>query len=156
MSSRQQAPEQAGERWAADTLGNNLNKAASREQRLTDAEHAHTRGAHTRAAAHTRAPHAHTARQTKIKSTRMRHANRKATRARESPNQLTDPYVSWHCRKTVTGAASQAAGHSNACRSEISSEGRRRRPTLRTGFVRSDSDGKVHGRNVHEHSALAV
>lgn len=64
--------------------------------------------------------------------------------------------VSWHCRKTVTGAASQAAGHSNIRRSEISSEGRRRCPPLRTGFVRSDSDGKVHGRNVHEHSALAV
>lgn len=85
----------------------------------------------------------------------MRHANRKAARARESPNQLTDPYVSWHCRKTVTGAASQAAGHSNVRRSEISSEGRRR-PSLRTGLARSDSDGKVHGRNVHEHSALAV
>lgn len=86
----------------------------------------------------------------------MRHANRKAARARESPNQLTDPYVSWHCRKTVTGAASQAAGHSNVRRSEISSEGRRRRRPLWTGFVRSESDGKVHGRNVHEHSALAV
>lgn len=47
------------------------------------------------------------------------------------PNERTDPYVSWHCRKTVTGA-SQAAGHSSA-RSQISSEGRRR-PPLRTGF----------------------
>lgn len=73
------------------------------------------------------------------------HANR--------PNERTDPYVSWHCRKTVTGA-SQAAGHSSA-RSEISSKGRRL-PPLRTGFVCSVSDGKVHGRDVHEHSALAI
>lgn len=73
----------------------------------------------------------------------MRHANRKAAHARE-PNERTNPYVSWHCSETVTGAALQAAGQSSAGRPEVSSEGRRRRRALRTGLVRSDSDGKVH------------
>lgn len=67
----------------------------------------------------------------------------------------TDPYGSWHCRETVTGAALQAAGHSSSRRSEITSE-RRRRPSRGTGSVRSDSDGKVQGRDVQQLLALVV
>lgn len=47
------------------------------------------------------------------------------------PNGRMDPYVSWHCRETVTDAASQAAGHRRSLGDLI----RRRVPSLRTGFV---------------------
>lgn len=63
-----------------------------------------------------------------------------------------DPYVSWQRRESVTDTASQAAGH----RRRRSGSLRRERSDAPTGSVRSDSGGKIHGRGVRQHSALAV
>lgn len=143
---RGRRPEAAGLR-GADTLRNNLNKATSREQ---PSRHTHTDEQPHTAAPRTPLSCAHIAAQTKIKFTRMRHANRKAAhgpsmRTAESTQQILTFRGSvarrsraQHRRPRVTAALAGPRSHPRGSR----------RPRPGTGSVRSGSAEQVHGRDV--------